>query len=183
MSAREAAIALAAWCGDGKEVNGAHLPLFYKQHVSYRKHVSDAKAHGHPKGVRSFIALHGQDLMTWRLDGTVLFIRALEGKSESQKDSQSDEVPILLAKLKSLIVNDADDAAPLQVVNNLLKPLKDACTMRQFASQMKGLGLCLANGEMYGSELPRKLKDKSLRVNKADAKKFPLVKKCLVLCR
>ena len=55
--------------------------------------------------------------------------------------------------------------------------------MRQFASQMKALGLCLANGEMYGRELPRKLKDKTLRISKANAKEFPLVKKCLVLCR
>ena len=180
MNARNVATALAAWCG-ADDVNAAQLPLFYKEHASYKEHVQGAKAPGHPKGVRSFISAHGHDLLTWRMDGKVLFISALDDSctAHSMIRTQSDPISELAAKLQTLKV----DNDPLQAVNNMLEPLKDGCSMRQFASQMKALGLCLTNGEMYGRELPRKLKDKTLRVSKANAKEFPLVKKCLVLCR
>jgi hypothetical protein len=178
MNARNVATALAAWCG-ADDVNAAKLPLFYKEHASYKEHVQGAKAPGHAKGVRAFIRLHGHDLLTWRTDGKALFISALDDSAHSMIRTESDPISELAAKLQTLKV----DNDPLQAVNDMLEPLKDGCSMRQFASQMKALGLCLANGEMYGRELPRKLKDKTLRISKANAKEFPLVKKCLVLCR
>ena len=54
--------------------------------------------------------------------------------------------------------------------------------MRQFAKLARATGLCLTNGKVYGNQLPQQLKHKALRVNKAEAKKYPLVKKCLVMC-
>ena len=50
MNARNVATALAAWCG-ADDVNAAKLPLFYKEHASYKEHVQGAKAPGHAKGV------------------------------------------------------------------------------------------------------------------------------------
>jgi hypothetical protein len=73
---------------------------------------------------------------------------------------------------------------PLASVNHLLEPIKDGASMRQFALKVKAAGLCLTDGKVYGTRLPRKLKQEpDLRVNKKAAKEYPLVKKCLVQCR
>jgi hypothetical protein len=45
---------------------------------------------------------------------------------------------------------------------------------------LKEKGLCLANGKTYGVTLPNILRNKPLRIPKADAKKFPYVKWFLV---
>ena len=171
MAARNMAEALAAWCGTD-EVNGAQLAKFYSEHDNAKKLVQAAKSTGQKPGLRSFIACHS-DLLTARMQDDVLYV----GRSEQKIHSISE----LSTKLKALAVGTK---IPLQAVNDMLKPLKDGDSMRHFASQMKEAGLCLANGALYGEQLPRQLKSSaSLRVNKATAKQYPLVKKCLVLTR
>ena len=55
---------------------------------------------------------------------------------------------------------------------------------RQFALSIKTHGLCLKDAQLYGKDLPRQLKREGhLRVNKKEAKRYPLVKECLVLMR
>ena len=170
-SARVVAQALADWCGT-REVDGANIGKFYKEHGSlYKATVQIAKAPGLTKGLSSFIALHA-DLLTCRTEGTTLYI----SKSEA---SDPDPIAELSAQLKRLACgNDV----PLAAIENVLAPLKDDTSMRQFGLLMKATGLCLKNGKVYGSQLPQQLKHKALRVNKAEAKQYPLVKKCLVMC-
>lgn len=170
-SARVVAQALADWCGTRK-VDGANIGKFYQENGSlYKAMVQAAKAPGLTKGLSSFIALHA-DLLTCRTEGTTLYI----SKSEA---SDPDPIAELSAKLKRLACgNDV----PLAAIENVLAPLKDDTSMRQFGLLMKATGLCLKNGKVYGSQLPQQLKHKALRVNKAEAKQYPLVKKCLVMC-
>ena len=172
MAARNIAEALAAWCGT-KEVNAALLADFYAEHKNAKEIVQAAKTPGQKSGLRSFIALH-PDLLTARMQDGVLYV----GRAEDNIDSISE----LSSKLQALagIGNDI----PLRAVNDMLEPLKDGDSMRHFASRMKEAGLCLANGALYGEQLPRKLKSSPvLRVSKATAKEYPLVKKCPVLMR
>ena len=170
-SARVVAQALADWCGT-RELDGANISQFYQHKgASYKAAVQEAKAPGLTKGLRSFIALHA-DLLTCRMNGTVLLI----SKSEA---SDPDPIAELSAKLKNL---QCGNNVPLAAIENVLAPLKEDTSMRQFAKLARATGLCLTNGKVYGNQLPQQLKHKALRVNKAEAKKYPLVKKCLVMC-
>ena len=170
-SARVVAQALADWCGT-RELDGANISQFYQDKgPSYKAAVQEAKAPGLTKGLRSFIALHA-DLLTCRMNGTVLLI----SKSEA---SDPDPIAELSAKLKNL---QCGNNVPLAAIENVLTPLKEDTSMRQLAKLARATGLCLTNGKVYGNQLPQQLKHKALRVNKAEAKKYPLVKKCLVMC-
>ena len=175
-SARVVAQALAAWCGT-REVDGRLCGNFYQESGSvYKTTVQGAKAPGLTKGLSSFIALHA-DLLTCRMEGTVLFISQSEAP-------EPDPIAELSAKLKRLGCGHGDNV-PLAAIENTLEPLKDDMSMRKFALMMKTTGLCLKNGKVYGNQLPQQLlKHKALRVNlnKAKAKQYPLVKKCLGTC-
>ena len=112
------------------------------------------------------MALH-PDVLSCLTEGTTLYIRKAE----------SDPVSELSTKLKTL------NMITLPVLEHLLMPLKDGESNRQFARKMNEMGICMKNGKIYGNKLAQKLKhDPTLRVNKAEAKEFPLVKKCLVRC-
>ena len=170
--ARVVAQGLADWCG-AREVDGPNIGKFYRENgSSYKATVQIAKVPGLTKGLRSFIALH-PDLLICRMDPD-------KGLLISQKEAPDpDPIAELSANLKRLgYGNDV----PLAAIENLLAPLKDDTSMRQFGSLMKTTGLCLKNGKVYGNQLPQQLKHKALRVNKAEAKQYPLVKKCLVMC-
>ena len=104
------------------------------------------------------------------MEGTVLYVSA---------QPESDPISELSAKLEALKMGNS---ISLQALNDTLEPFKDGESMRQFGLLMKAAGLCLANGKTYGTQLPQKLRNKSLRVNKVRAKEYPLVKKCLVEC-
>ena len=136
-SARVVAQGLADWCG-AREVDGANIGKFYRENDSlYKATVQAAKAPGLTKGLRSFIALH-RNLLICRIEGTVLFI----SKSEAL---DPDPIAEISAKLKRL---GCGNDVPLAAIENLLAPLKDDTSMRQFGSLMKTTGLCLRNGKV-----------------------------------
>lgn len=173
---RHIAEALAAWCG-ATGVNGSQLARFYKQHDGALQTVSIAKVPGQPKGIRSFVSLHS-DILTCQFNDN----GDLRVKAKMKTLSLDSDVSELATALNAMKVGGT---LPLATVNNLLEPIKDGASMRQFAHRVKAAGLCLTDGKFYGTQLPHKLKQApALRVNKKAAKEYPLVKKCLVhLCR
>merc|ERR1719223_2482969 len=189
VASRAVAQALADWCGT-RELDGANISQFYQDKgPSYKAAVQEAKAPGLKKGLRSFIALHA-DLLTCRMDGLVLLISKsgasdpdpiaeLLPDADADRRAMADPIAELSAKLKNL---QCGNNVPLAAIENVLAPLKEDTSMRQFAKFARDTGLCLTNGKVYGNQLPQQLKHKALRVNKAEAKKYPLVKKCLVMC-
>lgn len=164
-----AAQAMVTWCG-AREVDGAQIDRFYEEYPQYKDVV---KAAGR---LRLFVALHG-DVLASRMEGKVLYIRKAEVAS-------ADFIADLTSMLKTTRLSGGNSLAALE---DSLQPLKDGESMRQFALKVKEIGLCLKDGQTYGSTLPQMLKQRvcgryPLRVSKADAKQYPLVKKCLIVC-
>lgn len=179
-TARDVADAMASYCSS-RDVNGTQMPLFCKEHnISYEQYkviVQAAKVPGQPKGLRSFITLHS-DVLKYRMENNVLYVSKVIIDAPC-----ADSISELTAKFKAL--HTGGKASTLKVLNDTLEPFKDeeSISMRKFGTLMKEIGLCLANGNTYGTKLSQVLKKhQSLRVSKADAKEYPLVKKCLVVC-
>ena len=177
MTPTNVARAMAAWCG-ARELDGAQIVHFYKEDDNYQKVVQAAKAPGLSKGLRSFIAMHNK-LLTYRMEGTVLYMKA--------HFEAIDFMTTLSEMLDTIRLSAEDDR--MAAIQNVLEPLKGGESMRQFALKVKEAGVCLKDGNMYGGsrQLRAKLNQRihnryPLRVSKADAKQYPLVKKCLVMC-
>tara|TARA_A100001015_G_scaffold149755_1_gene166095 strand:+ start:864 stop:1163 length:300 start_codon:yes stop_codon:yes gene_type:complete len=83
-------------------------------------------------------------------------------------------------RLSSMCISDR-----LPVIERELETLREEFpSKRQFALSIKAKGLCLKDAQLYGKNLPRQLTlHKELRVSKNEAKRYPLVKECLVLMR
>lgn len=167
ISPSSVARAMAAWCGED-EVDGAQIVRFYKQHEQYKEVVQAAK------GLKTFVVMHNK-LLSSRMEGTVLFI----------SKAQIDFMETLSEMLDTIRVSAKNDR--MAAIESVLEPLKEGDSMRKFALKMKEAGVCLKDGKVYGSALPKKLNQRinnryPLRVNKNDAKQFPLVKRCLVMC-
>ena len=170
---REAALALAAFCQH--ERDACELSAFYAS-VGFKDVVQTAKVVGVQKGVRSFVSLH-DDLLTCRTEGSRLLVSAL-----GTDQDLNDPVSRLTSRLSRLRLTDPD-GNHLSEIERALTPLREnESSMTKFAQKVKSMGLCLTNGQIYGENLKQRLRnDAGLRVNKAKAKQFPLVKKCLVL--
>ena len=141
------ASALAAWIG-AEEVDCARLQSFYKLNPQYKDVVQGAKAE-RQRSVKALVALH-PDVLSCRTDGTTLYIRKADGRALCTH-KEPDSVSELSARLKTLNI------ITMPVLNDLLVPLKDGESNRQFALKMHAMGVCLKNGQMYGNGLAKAL--------------------------